>query len=351
MRALDDPEQEAKLRDIAVTANITDLINTDEYLSDKDPEEVIDAYNELMEIAPEIHNKKPLLRAALRQYMESGGIDVQSLGLIGDAGRKAESRRDDEKKLLSDTVNKMLEAEEKGRSERQRHEWDVERDTLARELTVSEGRKQRAAQAEEGRKQRSAQRQLGEARLKAEKWKTLVGLANDAQARNSTAKVEKAKALARLRGERFAKIDAIVNNILDNEAPSPYTLESNTNTSNGNNNSNNKPSKLTQMDPRNITLNALNAMMRDSNTFAGLSPEDAEAYVEQRRLFTGDDDIANYFTRSNGRYVFKPDVKDIPDVTEDQVIDYAKRRVDQIYDTHALDNDFDINETVQQFKV
>lgn len=351
MRSLDDPDHEAKLRDIAVESNITDLINTDEYLSDKDPEEVIDAYNELMEIAPEIHNKKPLLRAALRQYMESGGIDVQSLGLIGDIGRKTESRRDEKNKELAERVDKMLESEEKGRSERQRHEWDVERDALARELTVSEGRKQRAAQAEEGRKQRSAQRQLGEARLKAEKWKTLVDLANDAQARNSTAKVEKAKALARLRGERFAKIDAIVNNILDNEAPSPFTLEYNT--SGGSNNvGNNKPNKITQSSPRNITLNALNAMMRDQDAFNRLSPTDAEAYVEQRRLFTGDDDIANNFIRNtNGRYIFAPNVTSIPDVTEDQVIDYAKRRVDQIYDTHALDNDFDINESVQQFKV
>ena len=174
MRSMDDPEHEAKLRDIAVSANLTDLINTDEYLSDKDPEEVIDAYNELMEIAPEIHNKKPLLRAALRQYMESGGIDVQSLGLIGDIGRKTESRADDTKKMLAENVNKMLESEERARADRAKQLWDEQREKMRSELTVSEGRKDRMARAEEARKQRASQRQIAEARSDYEKFKALL---------------------------------------------------------------------------------------------------------------------------------------------------------------------------------
>lgn len=160
MRSLDDPEQDAKIRDITVKTNLIDLINTDEYLSDQDPEEVIDAYNELMEIAPEIHNKKPLLRAALRQYLESGGIDVQSLGLIGDIGRKTESREDAKKTELINQVQKMLEYAATSKAEDRKEKRDLEREHRQTELTMSEGRKQRAAQAEEGRKQRSLQRQL-----------------------------------------------------------------------------------------------------------------------------------------------------------------------------------------------
>ena len=160
MRSLDDPAQDASLRDIAVKTNLIDLINSDEYLSDKDPEEVLDAYNELMEIAPEIHNKKALLRAALRQYLESGGIDIQSLGLIGDVGRKTESREDEKKTELINQVQKMLEYSATAKAENRKEERDLAREKRQTELTMSEGRKQRAAQAEENRKQRSAQRQL-----------------------------------------------------------------------------------------------------------------------------------------------------------------------------------------------
>lgn len=174
MRALDDPEQEAKLRDIAVSANITDLINTDEYLSDQDPEEVIDAYNELMEIAPEIHNKKPLLRAALRQYMESGGIDVQSLGLIGDIGRKTESRVDEARKQLSEQVEKALEYSGKAKGEDRKAVQDMLKFELGQQLTVSEGRKDRMARAEEARKQRSEMRKDREATRKAERERMLL---------------------------------------------------------------------------------------------------------------------------------------------------------------------------------
>ena len=159
MRSLDDPEHESKLRDIAVSANIADLINTDEYLSDKDPEEVIDAYNELMEIAPEIHNKKPLLRAALRQYMESGGIDVQSLGLIGDIGRKTESRRDDANKALAERVDKMLEMDEKGQAELRKWEREDRLIEAANRFAKSEREAGEKARSEESKKQRKAKAQ------------------------------------------------------------------------------------------------------------------------------------------------------------------------------------------------
>lgn len=193
MRSLDDPEQEAKLRDITVKTNLIDLINSDEYLSDQDPEEIIDAYNELMEIAPEIHNKKPLLRAALRQYMESGGIDVQSLGLIGDVGRKSESREDAKKTELINQIEKMLDYANKAKYEERNSKREDERWEKQKELTISEGRKQRAAQAEENRKQRSEQRKLVKERERAERDRELLRLADAEKGRQAQRDLETLK--------------------------------------------------------------------------------------------------------------------------------------------------------------
>ena len=208
MRSLDDAEQESKLRDIVVKTNLIDLINTDEYLSDQDPEEVIDAYNELMEIAPEIHNKKPLLRAALRQYLESGGIDVQSLGLIGDVGRKAESREDARKTELINQVQKMLEYSASVKAEDRKEKRDLEREKRQTELTISEGRKQRAAQAEEGRKQRSEQRKLQKERERAEKDRALLQSLDAERDRQAERDLEVLKdSLTRGRDKAKAKTD------------------------------------------------------------------------------------------------------------------------------------------------
>ena len=208
MRSLDDPEQDAKLRDITVQTNLIDLINTDEYLSDQDPEEVIDAYNELMEIAPEIHNKKPLLRAALRQYLESGGIDVQSLGLIGDIGRKTESREDAKKTELINQVQKMLEYAATSKAEDRKEKRDLEREHRQTELTMSEGRKQRAAQAEEGRKQRSLQRQLARDSERAQRDRAILVSLDAERDRQAERDLETLKdSLNRGRSKAQAKID------------------------------------------------------------------------------------------------------------------------------------------------
>lgn len=193
MRSLDDPAQDAALRDIAVKTNLIDLINSDEYLSDKDPEEVIDAYNELMEIAPEIHNKKPLLRAALRQYLESGGIDIQSLGLIGDVGRKAESREDAKKTELINQIEKVLDYADKAKYEERNAKREDERFEKQKELTISEGRKQRSAQAEENRKQRSETRKLQKERERAERDRALLVSLDAARDRQAERDLERLK--------------------------------------------------------------------------------------------------------------------------------------------------------------
>ena len=93
MYSLADPAQEAELRKIRVQTILIDLMNTDPYLKDKDPEEVISAVNEILEVNPDLHNNKPMLRIALRQYMESGGMDIPTLNLVSEYGEKERDRK------------------------------------------------------------------------------------------------------------------------------------------------------------------------------------------------------------------------------------------------------------------
>ena len=331
MRALDDPEQEAKLRDIAVSTNITDLINTDEYLSDQDPEAVIDAYNELMEIAPEIHNKKPLLRAALRQYMESGGIDVQSLGLIGDIGRKTESRRDDERKLLAENVNKMLDNEDRKKQEIVKHEWDLARDEAARELTVSEGRKERMFRAEESRKDRSNQRQIAEARSAYEKFKAKL----DASVKERALADKHNLDIAKLKADQLkSRSDKLMSQYLGNGGTFTDTTKEDPSGKKGKGSS----VSTSVTSPKTLTISALNAALNsdkfnnDSNAPDGFSGRFRDSIVEQVRPLLGDQ-FDRHFTRTDGAggthyWRRNGDPGDI-NITSDMVRDWATREVDK----------------------
>lgn len=102
MYGLTDPRHESELRQIRVQTILTDLLNTDPYLKEKDPDEVIDAINEILEVNPDLHNNKPMLRVALRQYMESGGLDIPTLGMLGDYGKEDRDRKAKEESERAD---------------------------------------------------------------------------------------------------------------------------------------------------------------------------------------------------------------------------------------------------------
>ena len=55
--------------------------------------EVLDAMNDIMEINPDLHKNKPMLRLALRQYLESGGMDIPTLGVLSEFGKEERERK------------------------------------------------------------------------------------------------------------------------------------------------------------------------------------------------------------------------------------------------------------------
>ena len=165
MYSLADPSHEAKIRNIRVQTLLADLLNTDPYLKEKNPEEVINAINEILEVNPDLHRSKAMLRVALRQYMESGGMDIPTLGMLHDYGKEDRDRRREE---ASDRAE---------RSSQEASERNRRLDELARDTRETQYRAARDAiadqQFENQRKDRQAELKARsdaeKARMKAEK--------------------------------------------------------------------------------------------------------------------------------------------------------------------------------------
>lgn len=137
MYGLADPAHEAKLRNIRVQTILTDLMNTDPYLKDKDPEEVIDAMNDIMEINPDLHKNKPMLRIALRQFMESGGMDIPTLGVLSEFGKEERERKSRERSQAESAAQQFASQQESARQANEKlrsEEMRAKEDRESREL-------------------------------------------------------------------------------------------------------------------------------------------------------------------------------------------------------------------------
>ena len=180
MYGLADPAHEAELRRIRVQSILVDLLNTDPYLKEKDPEEVLDAMNEILELNPDIHKSKAMLRVALRQFMESGGMDIPTLGVVSEFGKEERQRKSQEKTQrenaaaqFASQIESARQADEKLRSEEERSREDREaRERLQIEeqrFKNRETREEREARREEAEAERRFRR---EERLEGQRFTT-----------------------------------------------------------------------------------------------------------------------------------------------------------------------------------
>jgi hypothetical protein len=80
-QALADPTHDNELRGIKIRALLEDLMSNDPVISGYDPEEVIDAYNEIITASPRAGEQKILLRGLMRRHLSGEGatdpFDVQ----------------------------------------------------------------------------------------------------------------------------------------------------------------------------------------------------------------------------------------------------------------------------------
>jgi hypothetical protein len=86
MNQVEDPDTRDLIRKQKVQAMLTEMLTTDPVLSKHDPEEVLDHYNELSQLAPEMADQPMMLRGILRRSIEAGGVDPFEAGqYIGNA--------------------------------------------------------------------------------------------------------------------------------------------------------------------------------------------------------------------------------------------------------------------------
>lgn len=72
---LSDPEHEQQLRGIRSSAMLQDMLINDPVISGYEPNEVTNAYNEIVEMAPRSADKRLLIQALLRKRLEQGQLD------------------------------------------------------------------------------------------------------------------------------------------------------------------------------------------------------------------------------------------------------------------------------------
>jgi hypothetical protein len=72
---LDDPEHDSELRKIQSRAMLQDLMMNDEVISGYDPSDVLDAYNEIVNVTPRSGSQAAIMRPLLRKRLTQGAIE------------------------------------------------------------------------------------------------------------------------------------------------------------------------------------------------------------------------------------------------------------------------------------
>lgn len=73
LAALDDPQQEQRLGGIEARTTVEGLMASDPVLKGYHPDDVVDAYNNIVQAAPRAANQHLFLQGALRRYLAQGG--------------------------------------------------------------------------------------------------------------------------------------------------------------------------------------------------------------------------------------------------------------------------------------
>lgn len=76
LNKLTDPEHEGKLRAINTQATLQDFMLNDPVISGHNPDDVIDAFNEITQLAPSISDQRAPLQAMLRKKLQQGSLDT-----------------------------------------------------------------------------------------------------------------------------------------------------------------------------------------------------------------------------------------------------------------------------------
>lgn len=173
LNALDDVQHDANLRNIQTETIFTDLINTDDFLSKQDPEAVLEAYNDILEVSPNLRGKKMLLRQALRQYMASESLDLSSIQQLQQMDKTEQDKIDSKRKAKADSSAQFADRQQKQRQEEAKLEQreramkqDLEQKVLDRAHQLELEKRRIASSESEGEKNRKATESLERSRMR-----------------------------------------------------------------------------------------------------------------------------------------------------------------------------------------
>lgn len=119
LSALNDAKHRSRIRNIVTESMLTDLINTDPTLKTYDPEAVLDAYDDILEVAPHMVGKKMLLREALREYLSSESLDMATLGQLTQMEDRWNTAQESKRKNLADSGARITAIMDKRKEQRQ----------------------------------------------------------------------------------------------------------------------------------------------------------------------------------------------------------------------------------------
>ena len=92
---LSDPNHQNALREIEAQTMLSDFLNNDEVLSGFDPDEVLQAYNEVVSLSPHAATQPAVMRPLLRKRLAQGSYEPFEAQQIADIEKSvAQSQKD-----------------------------------------------------------------------------------------------------------------------------------------------------------------------------------------------------------------------------------------------------------------
>lgn len=188
-----DPDFRQSMKQINVQTMLNDFLSNDPVISEYEPEEVTDYFNQLAQVAPDVADKPAVMRGLLRRSLQQGSIDVFEAGQVASiSGDIARNENDQAGELTSKLIEEKAQTEgmsqnrEKMRME-DRKQNQAESDAAIRNsLSAAQlaHTKQRDASMADYTKEQDKRRlnreiekqDLDERKFKDQQIKTLVGL-------------------------------------------------------------------------------------------------------------------------------------------------------------------------------
>jgi hypothetical protein len=90
---LDDPDHLDELRGIQSRAMLAEMLNNDQVISGYAPEEVTNAYNEMVQLSPSAADQPALMRPLLRKRLSAGGTEPFDAQQIADIEKTVQQTR------------------------------------------------------------------------------------------------------------------------------------------------------------------------------------------------------------------------------------------------------------------